>query len=271
MHFELRLLSSSALMMAVFTPPAFAAEGAGEPAQARDPASPPSTLSANVTFASQYVGRGIGQSWGRPALQGGVDYVRPDGWSAGAWGSTVDERFVENGSRELDLYGGYTGTAGALGYNVSAIYYLYPGARIAATHTRFDYGELSAGLTWKSFYVKYNVTVTPTFFGITQARGSGYLDAGVNHELGHGVTLNLHAGDGRVAGSGNAAWNWRDVRAGFTAQLDERWSAAVAWSRAYGATPAYEHYSTGVPDRNGMPAVADVSRRAVVLTVTRTF
>ena len=68
-----RLLSSSALMMAVFTPPAFAAEGAGEPAPARDPASPPSTLSANVTFTSQYVGRGIRQSWGRPALQGGVD------------------------------------------------------------------------------------------------------------------------------------------------------------------------------------------------------
>ena len=39
---------------------------------------------------------------------------------------------MENGSRELDLYGGYTGTAGALGYNVSATYYLYPGARIAA-------------------------------------------------------------------------------------------------------------------------------------------
>jgi glycine/D-amino acid oxidase-like deaminating enzyme len=78
-------------------------------------------------------------------------------------------------------------------------------------------------LTWKSFYVRYNVSFMPEFFGITHARGSGYFDVGINHELGHGVTLNLHAGDGRVAGSGNAAWNWRDVRAGPTAKLDDRW------------------------------------------------
>lgn len=271
MHFETRLLSLSALLTAILAQPACAAEGTGEPTTLRDPAGPPPFLSANVTLASQYVGHGIRQSWGRPALQAGVDYAHPSGWSAGIWGSTVAERFVENGSLELDVYGGYTGTAGAVGYNVSAIYYMYPGARIAATDTRFDFGELSAGVTWKSLYAKYNVTFTHDFFGITNARGSGYLDVGINHEFGRGLTLNLHAGDGRVAGHGNGVWNWRDVRVGLTRKLDTRWTVAIAYSRAYGATDAYERFTTGVPRDHGLPAVSDVSRRAVVLTVTRTF
>jgi len=105
----------------------------------------------------------------------------------------------------------------------------------------------------------------------THARGSGYLDVGINHDIGRGLTLNPHAGDGRVAGSGNGAWNWRDVRAGLSKKLDDRWTVAVAYSRAYGATPPYERYTTGVPRDDGMPAVSDVSRRAVVLAVPRTF
>jgi uncharacterized protein (TIGR02001 family) len=231
----------------------------------------PHPLTANVTLASQYISRGIRQSWDRPALQGGVDYVRPDGWSAGAWASTVDDRFVENGRLELDLYGGYAGATGSLGYNVSAIYYVYPGAKIAATGTRFDYGELSGGLNWKSLYAKYNVTWTRDFFGIADARGTGYLDVGVNHELGHALTLNLHAGDGRVAGRGNAVWNWRDLRAGLSTKLDGGWIAAANITRAYGATAAYERYTTGVPRADGRPAVANVARRALVLSLTRTF
>ncbi len=32
-----------------------------------------SPYSANVTFASQYISRGFQQTWGKPALQGGLD------------------------------------------------------------------------------------------------------------------------------------------------------------------------------------------------------
>ena len=57
---------------------------------------------------------------------------------------------------------------------------------IGATGTRFDYGELSAGL--------------------------GY-DSGANLALDEAAILNLHAGDGRVAGAGNDDGSWRDVKA----------------------------------------------------------
>lgn len=230
-----------------------------------------SALTGNLTLASQYVARGIRQSWGRPALQGGLDYAAPSGWSAGAWASTIDERYIENGKLELDVYGGYAGTLGPVGYNATVFYYAYPGARIAATDTRFDYGELSGGLNWRWLYAKYNLTFTHDFFGIVNARGTGYLDVGSNHELGHALTLNLHAGDGRVAGGGNGIWNWRDLRAGLSRKLEGGWTAAVNVTRAYGATGVYDRYTTGAPRSDGRPAVSNVARRAIVLSLTRNF
>lgn len=42
-----------------------------------------SPYSANVTFASQYISRGFQQTWGKPALQGGLDYANPNGFLSG--------------------------------------------------------------------------------------------------------------------------------------------------------------------------------------------
>jgi len=230
-----------------------------------------SPLSATVTLASQYVSRGVRQSWGRPAVQAGVDYTSPTGWNAGAWASTIDERFVEDGAVELDLYAGYGGSVGPLGYNATLTWYKYPGAQVSATHTSYDYGELQGGLSWKSLYAKYNYTFTRDFFGITDARGTGYLDIGANHELGHALTLQLHAGDGRVAGSGNGIWDWRDLRAGISKKFEGGWVGTVNYTRAYAASGAYDRYTTGVARGDGRPAVSNVARRALVLTLTRNF
>jgi uncharacterized protein (TIGR02001 family) len=228
-------------------------------------------LSANATLASQYVSRGFRQTWGKPALQAGVDLVHPSGWSAGSWVSNVSDRYIENASVEWDLYGGYSGTAGPVGYSLIALVYRYPGAVIAATGTRFDYAELSAGFTWQSLYVKYNRTLTRDFFGITGARGTGYLDGGANLVFGDAYTLTLHAGDGRVAGLGNDYWNWRDVKVGVTRTLGDGWSVAGAWTRAWGATDAYDRYTTGVPDAGGRVAYSNPAQGTFVLTLARTF
>jgi uncharacterized protein (TIGR02001 family) len=252
-------------LLATATAPAHAA---GDASPEPETASP---LSATVTVASQYVSRGVRQSWGRPALQAGVDYASPSGWNAGAWSSSIDDRFVENGRLELDLYAGYAGTAGPLGYNATLTWYRYPGARVSATNTSYDYGELQGGLSWKSLYAKYNYTYSRDFFGITDARGTGYLDVGANHELGHALTLQLHAGDGRVAGAGNGIWDWRDLRAGLSRKLDGGWVAALNYTRAFGASGAYDRYTTGVARADGRTAFSNVARRALVLSLTRTF
>jgi uncharacterized protein (TIGR02001 family) len=227
--------------------------------------------SASVTLASQYVSRGIRQTWGRPAVQGGFDYAFGNGWSAGTFLTPVSERFVEGGRAEWDLYGGYAGTAGPFGYSLVASYYVYPGARISTTGTRFNYGEVAAGLTWRDFSVKYNHTVTRDFFGITNARGTGYLDLAYNHPLSEKLVLNLHAGEGRVAGAGNDYWNWRDIKLGVTRSLSDGWSVGGAYTRAYGATAAYDNYSTGVAAPGETPAYSNPAKGTLVLTLTKTF
>ena len=173
---------------------------AAVPAQAQTTDSPAATFSVNASLSSQYISRGFRQTWGKPAVQAGADYVHPSGWSLGTWASTVSDRYVQDASIEWDLYGGYGGTVGELGYSVLAYYYKYPGAVYRATGVKYDYGELSLGLSYKMLYAKYNHTVTPDFFGITNARGTGYLDVGANVDLGNAWTLNLHAGDGPGGG-----------------------------------------------------------------------
>jgi uncharacterized protein (TIGR02001 family) len=256
------------LLPACLLAPAICAAQAGGDAATTTPSA---TTSATVTLASQYVSRGMRQTWGRPALQAGVEHSHPSGWSAGTWASTVSDRFIEGGRVEWDLYGGYAGTLGPLGYSLSALHYRYPGARISATGTKYDYTELAPGLSYRSLYAKYYRTVSRDFFGIANARGTGYLDIGANHELGGGWTLNLHLGDGRVAGAGNEAWDWRDAKAGVTRTFGTGWSIAAAYTRAWGATDAYDRYTTGVARANGVIAYSNPAEGSFTVSIARTF
>lgn len=260
----IRLLPIPLLLLTL--PAIDAAHAAGQEAS---PAASSVTVSSTVTLASQYVSRGIRQSWGRPALQAGVDAVHPAGWSAGTWISTISDRFVEQGRIEWDLYAGYAGTLGPVGYSLSAVHYRYPGARLAGV--AYDYTEVVPGLSHGAFYVKYARTVSRDFFGIVNARGTGYLDLGTNHDLGGGLTLNLHLGDGHVAGRGNAIWDWRDARLGVTKSFDGGWSAAAAYTRAWGATEAYDRYTTGVPRAGGAIAVSNPAKGTFAVSLARTF
>lgn len=53
------------------------------------PAASPHTFTGNLTLASEYLYRGIAQTRGRPALQGGFDYAHASGLYAGLWGSNI--------------------------------------------------------------------------------------------------------------------------------------------------------------------------------------
>jgi uncharacterized protein (TIGR02001 family) len=116
--------------LALFPPLAAAAEPEIPPPAAAAPA-----IVYNVTLASQYISRGFRQTWGKPALQAGADYAHPSGLSVGTWMSTVSSRFVENATVEWDVYGGYSGSAGPMGYSAIVMYYFYPGAQYKATAT----------------------------------------------------------------------------------------------------------------------------------------
>lgn len=95
------------------------------------------SVSANVALTSNYVWRGITQSDGDAAIQGGFDYTNGM-FYAGVWGSSVDD-FGVSASSELDLYVGVTPTLGPVTFDFGVVGYYYPGAS-----DDIDFNELKA-------------------------------------------------------------------------------------------------------------------------------
>ena len=105
------------------------------PAMADDaPAAPASPFSTNVSLTNNYLYRGISQSGANPAIQGGFDYAGASGLYIGTWGSSIswlgDAGTPPGAGLELDTYGGYRGTAGAVSYDVGFLRYNYPARSI---------------------------------------------------------------------------------------------------------------------------------------------
>ncbi|MGN6233585.1 MAG: TorF family putative porin [Trinickia sp.] len=243
------------------------------------PAAPASPFTANVTLASQYVSRGFRQTWGKPAIQGGFDYTHSSGLFAGTWLSSVSSKFIEGGTVEWDLYGGYGGALGDLSYTGTIYYYVYPGARMSASATSYNYGEFVTALTYKWFTAKYWLTYTPNYFGYDSqslgigsgknSRGSGYLDLNANIDLTHGFSLLLHYGWERVQNF--SAYNWQDGKIAVSKTFDGGWTLAGAVTKAWGATNVYDRYTTGAPDSSGNIAVSNPTKTTFFATITKVF
>jgi uncharacterized protein (TIGR02001 family) len=62
--------------------------------------------SATVGVVSDYVLRGVDQTYGGAALQAGVNDQSPSGWFGGVWLSNVDPYPYYSNAVETDLYGG---------------------------------------------------------------------------------------------------------------------------------------------------------------------
>ncbi len=84
---------------------AFLAAASSIAAQAAEAAAPAFTTSGNLAFTSDYVFRGISQTGGHTALQGGFDAAHTSGLSAGVWASNIS--WAASTSLEVDLYAYY--------------------------------------------------------------------------------------------------------------------------------------------------------------------
>lgn len=192
-------------------------------AMAEEAAPPPPPLSFNVGVVSDYLFRGISQTHGKPAIQGGVDYAFSNGLYVGAWGSSITwvKDWLGDGSVEVDLYGGYKGSITEdLGYDVGYITYNYPGkgaatAGLANPNTQ----ELYAALSYKWLSAKYSYATSSHFVGWyggaaldEKTRGSGYLELNANYDMGDGWTLIGHVGAQKV--KKNAAASYTDWKIG---------------------------------------------------------
>jgi uncharacterized protein (TIGR02001 family) len=63
---------------------------------------------ASIAATSDYILRGVSQTYGRAAVQLGANYQSPFGWFGGVWGSNVDPYPSGDASTELDFYAGFT-------------------------------------------------------------------------------------------------------------------------------------------------------------------
>jgi uncharacterized protein (TIGR02001 family) len=184
----------------------------------------PHSFSGNVSLTSDYIFRGISQTGGEPAIQGGLDYSHASGFYLGTWASNVgwleDFQGYQKGNLEIDVYGGYRGDIGSTGltFDLGAIQYIYPGTNNSGSNDA-DTTELYAALGWKWFTVKYYYAISDEVFGFGNltagntgdAAGSAYLSVAASVPVGEtGLTLGASWGTFKFENSGAADYSdWK--------------------------------------------------------------
>ena len=103
-----------------------------------------SPITANVTVTNNYIYRGITQTNGKPAIQGGFDYAHESGFYVGNWNSSIT--WVSDGYKsssggtlsaplEMDFYGGFKKELIGEGFasDIGVLEYYYPTTGIMTT------------------------------------------------------------------------------------------------------------------------------------------
>jgi uncharacterized protein (TIGR02001 family) len=136
-------------------------------------------VSANVSFTSDYIWRGMTQS-DAPAIQGGFDFEAESGFYAGIWGSNVN--FNNGAGSELDLYLGYAFEVGSIGVDVGYISYEYidsdPDATFDETYLGLSYGDFGLSFAFGDYdytEVSYALGDVSFSYGDYDGYGSNFL------------------------------------------------------------------------------------------------
>ena len=250
---------------------------------------PPPTLSGNVALVGDYRFRGLSQTYTQPAIQGGLDYTSPTGAYAGAWGSNVSgNQYLNGGSLELDLYGGYRRSAGQVGLDLGAQYYWYPRARYNIDPgDRYNTVEVYFGVKYDRFAAKYSHALTNLFgmktatiggfcgiasdgtpettncLGTGSSTGSGYVDLNASFDVA-GVSLALHYGRQFVKNYDRLSYS--DYKVGLTRQF-----GAITLGAAVIGTDAEGRFYRYTPTSGGSQETEQVGKAAFVWSVSRTF
>jgi uncharacterized protein (TIGR02001 family) len=230
------------------------------PAAALAQAKSPWTATANVNIVSDYRFRGITQTWGRPAVQGGADIAHDGGFSAGTWLSNVSGNQYPGGSLEWDFYGAYTfKLSDDITVPVGAIYYYYPGANFnksacpsagfsstaspCGPDTTPNNFEINAGIAWKWLSFKLSVALT-NYFGADSSlgfkgdtSGTQYYDLTANYPISDKLTLNAHVGftnftKDYVSGATTVDPSYWDWKVGATYVFEGGWTLGAYYVQA---------------------------------------
>ena len=222
-----------------------------------------SPVTGNMGFVSNYIFRGLTQSWAKPAVQAGLDYAHPSGFYLGTWASSISDKEYNNASMEWDFYAGYNGKINDdMGWGVGAIQIWYPGGKLAGVPTEEKYNtqELNASFNYKILSLKYSYALT-NLFGLSDknyfsaldpatapsgsTKGSTYLEANVNYEVMDKLTLGFHVGHQKVKNASD--YSYTDYKVSINKELPKEYfglnlglaytdtnAKKEAWTGAYG-------------------------------------
>ena len=272
---------------AALTAPAIGMAQQAAPAAA--PASP-HTVTGNLTLITDYRFRGISQTFGKPAIQGGIDYSHASGFYLGNWNSNISETAgFPNGNIEMDFYGGWKKSWDDLGLDLGILYYYYPGStkggsagagavtnpntlRAATGTGNVDNTELYIAGSWKWISLKYSNAISD-YFSVPGTRNSSYLDLSANYDLGGGWGVNGHIGKLNVKSAAQASYT--DYKLGVTKDVNG-WvfgasyvdTSAQDGGTCAGGTAQFYHFcklnSAGFSDYKG-------GKSTLLLSVSKTF
>lgn len=172
-------------------------------------------VGGSIVLASDYRVRGLSQTRGEPAVQGGIHASFDTGWFVGAWASTIDRSRGSSAPLELDTFAGFAWSLDDdWAAKLTLTHYWYVDDPLPA---RYDYDELSASLVFRGQLVA-TVSWSPnsTHFGYHAARWQVERGATFSYELTGVQPLNqvigLTAGVGyydlqQLFGTGYWYWN----------------------------------------------------------------
>lgn len=164
-------------------------------------------LSANAAITSNYIWRGVSQTLDQAAGQGGIDWSDKSGLYAGTWVSNVNfsgdygAGYEDGTGYEMDVYAGFSGEAGDLGYDLGVITYQYP------VTPNFNFTEVYVSGTMKIVTVglAYTVDAASGNHGGVFDSGDMYLNGSLDFSAGKS-DVSVYAGtymfdnDGGTAG-----------------------------------------------------------------------
>ena len=188
-------------------------------------------ISGNVALTTDYKFRGISQSNGSAALQGGFDIAWDNGFYLGAWASSVDfdtDGAGLDGSLELDYYGGWAGDL-TEDFNVDVGYmmYTYPGDE----GLEGDYQEVYGRVSWR------DLTVGGVYSDDYWAETGSfyYLHSEYSLALPADFGLGFHVGYNDLDGKGGYLSEGKDSFVDYSVSLTKEW-LSVEWALSYVGT-----------------------------------
>jgi uncharacterized protein (TIGR02001 family) len=139
------------------------------------------TSTGNLSITSDYVFRGVSQTGGQLAVQGGFDLTKTpiNGLTAGVWASSL------SAGTEVDLYANYGFKIGSVDVSVGYIDYTYTASN--------NGGEVNVAATYAGLTLKASKGVSGTL-------SEYYYEANYSYDIAKfkGLNLGLHYGNDRL-------------------------------------------------------------------------